>query len=110
MCGYLWEGGEWRRLKWGNIVDGLHILRQNRTMKLLAIPLSGVGRSWGGRDGGGEITNVQHKPIQNFHNESLLYNKYILIKNFKKKCIGNSKVKKMISYCFTNTMTNIRGK
>jgi hypothetical protein len=34
--------GEWRRLRWGSMVDGLHI--QNRTMKPLATALS----VWGG--------------------------------------------------------------
>jgi hypothetical protein len=28
----------------------------------------------------GDLTNVQYKPIQNCHNESPLYNEYILIK------------------------------
>jgi hypothetical protein len=42
--------------------DGLHI--RNRMMKPLAIALHGmVG-------GGGNLTNVQFKPIQNCHNES----------------------------------------
>jgi hypothetical protein len=35
---------EWRRWRWGNMVDGLHIHIQNRTMKPLAIVLSGVGK------------------------------------------------------------------
>jgi hypothetical protein len=30
------------------MVDGLHIILQNRTMKLLAIALSGVGKGKGG--------------------------------------------------------------
>jgi hypothetical protein len=38
-----------------------------------------------GKDGGGDLTNVQCKPIWNHHNESSLYNKYILIKNLKKE-------------------------
>jgi hypothetical protein len=36
-------------------------------------------------DGGGVLTNVQCKAIQNCHNESPLYNEYILIK-MKKNC------------------------
>jgi hypothetical protein len=34
------------------MVDGLCILIQNRTKKLLAIALSGVGKELRGRDGG----------------------------------------------------------
>jgi hypothetical protein len=55
-------------------------------MKLHAIALSGAGRGlqWGGgrggEDSGGNLTNVQCKAIQNCHNESPLYNEYILIK------------------------------
>jgi hypothetical protein len=63
------------------MVDGLHILTQNRTKKPLAIALSGAWRGLRGRDGGGDLTNVQHKPIWNHHNESPMYNKYILMKN-----------------------------
>jgi hypothetical protein len=63
------------------MVDGLHILTQNRTKKPLAIVLSGVGRGRRGRDGGGDLTNVQYKFIWNCHNGSPMYNEYILIKN-----------------------------
>jgi hypothetical protein len=45
------------------MVDGLHILIQNRTKKPLAIGLSGVGNESRGRDIGGDLTNLQHKPI-----------------------------------------------
>jgi hypothetical protein len=38
-----------------------------------------------GRDGGGDLTNVQYKPIWNCHYESPLYNEYILIKFTKKE-------------------------
>jgi hypothetical protein len=51
------------------MVDVLHILIQNKTKKPLAIALSGVGRRSRERDGGGELTNVQYKPIWNCHNE-----------------------------------------
>jgi hypothetical protein len=55
----LWEGeGERKKLRWGNIVDGLHILIQNRTMKLHAIALSGMGRGSRRRDGESNLTNV----------------------------------------------------
>jgi hypothetical protein len=33
-----------------------------------------------GLDSGGDLTNIQCKCIWNCHNESLLYNEYILIK------------------------------
>jgi hypothetical protein len=36
--------------------DGLHIFIQNRTMKSLAIALSGAGRRSRGRDSGGNLT------------------------------------------------------
>jgi hypothetical protein len=62
------------------MVNGLHILIRNKTKKPLAIALSGVGRRLRGRDSGGDRTNVQYKPIWNCHNESPLYNEYILIK------------------------------
>jgi hypothetical protein len=38
-----------------------------------------------GEGGGGDLTNVQCKPLHNCHNESPLYNEYILIKMGKKK-------------------------
>jgi hypothetical protein len=52
------------------MVDGLHTFIQNRTMKPLAIALSGTGRRSRGRDSGGNLNNVECKPIQNCHNES----------------------------------------
>jgi hypothetical protein len=64
------------------MVDGLHI---PRTKKPLAIALSGEGRGLRGRNDGGDLTNVQYKPNWNCHYESPPYNKYILIKNYKKK-------------------------
>jgi hypothetical protein len=36
--------GEWRKLKWGYIVDGLHIPIWNRIKKPLPIALSAAGR------------------------------------------------------------------
>jgi hypothetical protein len=53
------------------MVDRHHILIGNRTMKPLAIALSGAGERLMERDSGGDLTNVQYKPIQNCHNESL---------------------------------------
>jgi hypothetical protein len=41
-----------------------------RAKKPLAIALSGAGRRSRGRDDGGDLTNVQHKPVWNCHNES----------------------------------------
>jgi hypothetical protein len=87
--GYLREReGEWRRLRWRNVVDGLHIPIWNRTKKCLAISLSGAGRGLSGRDGEGDLTNVQYKSTWNYHNESPLYNKYILIKKIKKPSLS----------------------
>jgi hypothetical protein len=65
------------------MVGGLHIPVWNRTMKPLWITWSVVGMGSRGKDGGGDITNAQYKLIWNCHNESPLYNKYILIKNLK---------------------------
>jgi hypothetical protein len=62
------------------MVDGLHILTQNRTKKPLAIVLSGRGGELSRRDGGSDLMNVQYKPIWNCHSESPLYNEHIQIK------------------------------
>jgi hypothetical protein len=79
-----------RRLKSENMIDGLHILIWKRTKKDLAIALSGVGRDLKKRDSGDDLTNVQYKPIWNFHNESPLCNEYVLIKKiFLKKKPSN---------------------
>jgi hypothetical protein len=50
-------------------------------MKSLVIALSETGKGWqGGGDGGGDLTNVQCKAIQNCDNKSLsLYSEYMLI-------------------------------
>jgi hypothetical protein len=62
------------------MVDGFHMIIWNRTMKPVAIALSGLRGAWGvERDGGGDVINVQYKPVWNCHTESPLYNKYILI-------------------------------
>jgi hypothetical protein len=44
--------GEWKRLKWAYMVDGLHIPVWNRTKKPLAIALSGARRALMGKDNG----------------------------------------------------------
>jgi hypothetical protein len=44
--------------------------KRNRTKKSLVTALSGAGRRWRGREGGSDLTNVQNKPIWNYHNES----------------------------------------
>jgi hypothetical protein len=49
-------------------------------MKPLAIALSEAVRGFRGRDDRGDLTNIQCKPIQNCHNESLLCNEYIIIR------------------------------
>jgi hypothetical protein len=46
---------------------------------------NGAGRELMGRDDEGGLTNVQNKPNQNCHYESLPYNEYILIKIYKKE-------------------------
>jgi hypothetical protein len=38
-----------------------------------------------GKNGGSDLTNVQHKPIWNTCNKSLLYNEYILVKKLMEK-------------------------
>jgi hypothetical protein len=52
-------------------------------MKPFENVLSGVGKGCGGDDGG-DLTNVQYKSTRNCHNESSLYNEYMLIKMGKK--------------------------
>jgi hypothetical protein len=64
------EEGEWRRLSWGYMVDGLHMPIWNRTNKSLAIALRGTGRELRGRDNGDDVTNVQYKLNKNCHYES----------------------------------------
>jgi hypothetical protein len=50
-------------------------------MKPLAIALSVAGRDlWGGGDGN-DLTNVQYKAVQNYHNEPPLYNEIYSNKN-----------------------------
>jgi hypothetical protein len=54
------------------MVDGLHMHIRNRTMKPPAVVLSRAGRGLQkGRDGGGDLTNVHCKAIQNCHNKLL---------------------------------------
>jgi hypothetical protein len=65
--------------------NALQIHMQNRTMKPLAVALSGAWRESRWEDGGGNLTKVQCKPIGKCHNESPLYNEYILIKMNKKE-------------------------
>jgi hypothetical protein len=60
----------------------LHEIEQ---WNLLTIAWSGVERVSRWRDGGDNATNVQYKPIWNYHNEFPLYNEYILIKTIFKK-------------------------
>jgi hypothetical protein len=42
-------------------------------MESLAIAIGGAGKGLRGREGGGDLTNVQCKPNWNCHNESPLY-------------------------------------
>jgi hypothetical protein len=66
------------------MVDGVHIIIQNRSKKPLAIALSGARRKSRERDSGDDLINVQYKPIWNCHNESPPYSEHILIKNHEK--------------------------
>jgi hypothetical protein len=61
------------------MADELHKPTQNTTKKPLAAALSAVALTW--RDGGGDLTNAQYKPIWHCHNETPLCNEYILIKS-----------------------------
>jgi hypothetical protein len=54
-------------------------------MKPLAIALRGTGRELLSEDGRGDLTIVQYKAIQNWHNKFPLYNEYMLIKMKKKE-------------------------
>jgi hypothetical protein len=55
-------------------------------MKALAIALSGPGRGLSQRVDGADLTNVQYKPIKNYHYESPPpYNEHILIKIYKNR-------------------------
>jgi hypothetical protein len=73
------EEGEWRRLRWGYMVGGLHLLMWNRTKKPLAITLSGGGEGLRVRDEGGNVTNVQYKANWKCHYK-YPHNEYILKK------------------------------
>jgi hypothetical protein len=53
-------------------------------MKPPTIALSGARKGLQEGDGGGDLTNIQCKAIQNCHNDSPPYNEYILIKMGKK--------------------------
>jgi hypothetical protein len=46
------------------------------------------GKNFAAGDCGGNLTNVQCNPIQNWHNESPLCNEYMLIKMKNKECIS----------------------
>jgi hypothetical protein len=71
VCGEGLVGGAgWiKRLRWGYMVDGLHIPIWNRAKKPLAIALSGVRRELRGGDKGSNVNNVQYKSNQNCHHE-----------------------------------------
>jgi hypothetical protein len=69
------------------MVGGLHSLyfyetEQRNLLQLLY--LSGEGKGLMGRDGGGDLMNIQCKPIQNCCNESPVYNEYVLIEMKKR--------------------------
>jgi hypothetical protein len=52
--------GEWRSLRWRNVVDGFHINMWSRVMKPLAIAWSETGGKQGGKSGS-NLTNVQYE-------------------------------------------------
>jgi hypothetical protein len=56
-------------------------MKQNNKTFCNCFKLDGEGSR--GRDGGDVLTNVQYKPIWNCHNESPLYNEYILMRKEK---------------------------
>jgi alpha-L-arabinofuranosidase len=62
------------------MVDVLHIPIRNGKKKPFAIALNGVGMGMWGTSNGGELTNVQYKPICNCHSEFPLYNEHTVIK------------------------------
>jgi hypothetical protein len=64
------------------VADGLHV--QNKTKKPLAMALSVAGRGGGGRDGGGDLTDVGCKSVRIYLNESPLYKEYKKLMNIKK--------------------------
>jgi hypothetical protein len=74
--------GEWKIWRWGNMVDVVHILIQNRKWNLLQLFQVGQEGGWGGH-GEGDQNNVQCKVIQNYHNQSSPYSEYMLIKMTK---------------------------
>jgi hypothetical protein len=64
-----------------------------------------------GRDSGGDLTNVQYKPIWNCHKESPLYNEHILIKKLMGKkdlsqVLPESREPKCSDYFTNNTSRN----
>jgi hypothetical protein len=89
-----------------NLVDGLHT--RNSTKKPLAIVLRRVGKGSRGRDSRSDLTNVQYKPIWNYHNESPLYNKNILIKiTGEKRLVRGSFVMKE-EFCLMNMLVFVQ--
>jgi hypothetical protein len=89
VCGGVLFGrgeGEQIRWRWGNTVDGLHILTQSRSKTSLAIALSEAERESRGRDSEGDLINVPCKPIQICHYGSPLYEEYILKKKKYRQC------------------------
>jgi hypothetical protein len=79
--GYLWEGeangGDEGEGTWW--MDFIYYMKQNKETSCNCFEWGGEGvkgeRPWG------DLTNVPYKPIWNCHNESPLYNEYVLIKN-----------------------------
>jgi hypothetical protein len=73
-------------------------------MKSLEITLSGVGRGHAGSD----LTKVQGKSIRDCHNESPLYNEYMLIKMKQNKSFPSPSCKAIFIFaCLVQCLTFI---
>jgi hypothetical protein len=71
---------EWRRLKWGYMIDGYHLPIWNRTKQPLAVVFSGTEKRVEGQMLGAMKLMYNINPNGNCHFESPPYNDYIVIK------------------------------
>jgi hypothetical protein len=78
-------------------------------MKPVAIALSEAERRLRGREGGGDVTNVQYNIIWNCHYEPSQYKGYILIlKNKEKTKMGKSRKKYFLNPIRDNHTLDIK--
>jgi hypothetical protein len=84
------------------MVGGLHILIWNRTKKPFAVASSGARRGLSGREGEGDLPNVQYKPIWNCHYESPSVQQTYPNKNVQSACKLNAWV--IVSYQWAQTI------